>query len=73
MPYAVWENGLAEKKLFYPDSSITRNFDDIIKGLLEKITLNIDENRQLTNLRDTLLPKLISGELEVSEVMAEKV
>jgi type I restriction enzyme S subunit len=26
------------------------------------------ENQELTNLRDTLLPKLISGELEVSEV-----
>lgn len=30
------------------------------------------ENQELTNLRDTLLPKLISGELEVAEVMAEK-
>lgn len=31
------------------------------------------ENQELNNLIDTLLPKLISGELEVAEVMAEKI
>ena len=34
---------------------------------IQKIEKNIQENIQLTNLRDTLLPKLISGELEVSQ------
>ena len=33
---------------------------------------NSNENQELTNLRDTLLPKLISGELEVADIMAEK-
>jgi type I restriction enzyme S subunit len=29
------------------------------------------ENQKLTNLRDTLLPKLISGELEVQQVLSQ--
>ena len=36
--------------------------------LFEQLRNNILENQQLTNLRDTILPKLISGELEVSQI-----
>ena len=36
--------------------------------LFDQLRSNILENQQLTNLRDTLLPKLISGELEINEV-----
>ena len=32
------------------------------------IGANKDENERLASLRDTLLPKLISGEIDVSEV-----
>ena len=35
---------------------------------LRDILEHYDESRSLTQLRDTLLPKLISGELRVSEV-----
>ena len=37
-------------------------------GFIQKIEKNALENIQLTTLRDTLLPKLISGELEVSQI-----
>ena len=37
-------------------------------GFIQKIEKNALENIQLTTLRDTLLPKLISGELEVSKI-----
>lgn len=39
-----------------------------IHSLFEVITENLTENARLLNLKDTLLPKLISGELDVSEV-----
>jgi hypothetical protein len=29
---------------------------------------SLAENQELANLRDTLLPKLISGELEINEI-----
>lgn len=42
-----------------------------VKGLAELFSLyraNIEQNRQLEQLRDALLPKLMSGEIDVSEV-----
>jgi len=39
--------------------------------LLEEIRSRVIQNRTLVLLRDTLLPKLLSGELSVTEAMAE--
>jgi type I restriction enzyme S subunit len=52
------------------DLRIIDEFNSLISGFYNLMTTN--ENQELTLLRDTLLPKLISGELEVAEVMAEK-
>lgn len=41
---------------------------NIIKPILGQIKYNEKENRILTQLRDTLLPKLMSGEIDVSKV-----
>lgn len=39
-----------------------------VHNLYEMITTNCFENEYLTSLRDTLLPKLMSGELDVSDI-----
>jgi len=53
--------------LAIPDNnSILNNLELNIKSIYETVRLNTLENQELTNLRDTLLPKLISGELEVN-------
>ena len=49
-----------------PPLEVLLEFNSQIELLFEKLKNNILENKQLTNLRDTLLPKLISGELAVS-------
>lgn len=59
-------------KVLLPPKAINVAFDNCVKAFFESIFNNTKENQELTNLRDTLLPKLISGELEVAEVMAEK-
>ena len=41
--------------------------DEVLNPLLAKITQLRDESRTLAALRDTLLPKLISGELRVKD------
>jgi type I restriction enzyme S subunit len=51
--------------------SILTNLEVNIKSIYESIRNNSKENQELTSLRDTLLPKLISGELEVSEVLTQ--
>ena len=63
---------LGNIKIVIPPINLAHQFNSLI---LDKDSLiyNVScENQELTNLRDTLLPKLISGELEVAEVMAEK-
>jgi type I restriction enzyme S subunit len=53
-------------KVIFPSEELLKKFKDILTDLYLKIECNIKDNLNLTNLRDTLLPKLISGELEVN-------
>ncbi len=45
-----------------------KNYNDIVQPLFEKFGNNLSENKQLTQLRDTLLPKLMSGEIDVDKI-----
>lgn len=47
------------------DLSIIRRFHQIVKPIFNKILGIIKENRNLAQTRDTLLPKLMSGEIEL--------
>lgn len=51
-----------------PSEQVLCNFDTLCKPLFEMILSNQKENIKLANLRDTLLPKLMSGELDVSDI-----
>lgn len=50
-----------------PDSNTLSQFSYSTKGIFKKIKSNTKEIQSLTELRDTLLPKLMSGELKVKE------
>lgn len=43
-------------------------FDSIVQPMFKQILANQQENQRLAALRNTLLPKLMSGEIDVSEV-----
>ena len=43
-------------------------FDSIARNITKKIFANCQENEALKQIRDTLLPKLMSGELDVSNI-----
>ena len=51
-----------------PTLSVMLKFDEIISPLFKKILQNQKENLKLISLRDSLLPKLLSGELDVSNI-----
>ena len=51
-----------------PNESSLKAFDDITESYLAKILLNSQNNTKLTTMRDTLLPKLISGKLQIPDV-----
>lgn len=51
-----------------PDKETLNRFDNIAGAIFKKILYNTRENERLTQLRDTLLPKLMSGEIDVDKV-----
>jgi type I restriction enzyme S subunit len=52
--------------IIIPPPSVMQNFTETTAPLLQRINHNIAESRTLAELRDALLPKLLSGELRVS-------
>jgi type I restriction enzyme, S subunit len=50
---------------------LANKFDAIVAPLLQKIEANVRQNIELSTLRDTLLPKLLSGEIELGSVATE--
>lgn len=51
-----------------PDETTLTNFDSLTASMIDNIVKNRLENKRLAVLRDTILPKLMSGELEVFDI-----
>ncbi|EJR57269.1 hypothetical protein IIO_04796 [Bacillus cereus VD115] len=62
---AITVSTFANIKTIMPSRAVVRKFDVIIKSLFSLILNNANENKQLRIMRDTLLPKLMSGEVRV--------
>ncbi|MFQ5752312.1 MAG: restriction endonuclease subunit S, partial [bacterium] len=69
MPSTKW-NDMSLYDLVVPDGIISEAFNQIVTPNIQRIRSNILENRTLSNLRESLLPKLLSGELRIPD--AEK-
>ena len=66
MPIIKWSD-FKEFKFASPNKELREHFSSKIKPIVDKIISNIEEEEVLTKLRDLLLPKLISGEIKISE------
>ena len=51
-----------------PPKEVLEEFDNIVKPLFSEILCNTRQNNHLTCVRDVLLPKLMSGEIDLSDV-----
>jgi type I restriction enzyme S subunit len=60
-------SNLKELNITTPDNNIIKEYESIANPILELIYNNQIESNKLTKLRDTLLPKLISGEVRLKE------
>lgn len=69
MPRSSWHD-LNNYKVILPPESLAEAFTSIIEPIVEKIIANVHTAASLTALRDTLLPRLISGKLRVPEAEA---
>ncbi|MDK8757418.1 MAG: restriction endonuclease subunit S [Lactobacillus iners] len=63
------KKALPEYSLMLPeDFTVLHPLDEAVSSMYKQMALNIDETVQLTNLRDALLPQLMSGEIDVSNL-----
>ncbi len=58
--------------LVVPEQRIAEAFDNAVSPLFVRIQANALQSRTLATLRDTLLPKLLSGELSVASILKVK-
>ena len=54
--------------IYLPDDNLLEKFHKIVDPMFELIDKNNSENQYLAAMRDALLPKLMSGELDVSDI-----
>jgi type I restriction enzyme S subunit len=55
-------------RVIYPPHDLLKSFNSIISPMFNCLKNNQEGNIDLAKTRDTLLPKLISGELEINEI-----
>ena len=65
MPRTSWEY-MKEYPIYIPDNSVVSAFNDLVKASTNKIENNVFQIQTLTQIRDVLLPKLMSGKLRIT-------
>ncbi len=67
IPYAVWPNSMEKMPLVLPSQSARAAYGDVVMPLVRRAKLASAQSRLLSQLRDLLLPKLLSGALRVRD------
>jgi type I restriction enzyme, S subunit len=67
MPRTNWQD-MSRYESIFPDEQVFIAYDTLVRPMFHRITANIHENKTLVDIRDSLLPKLISGKLRVGEI-----
>lgn len=64
----ISQTGMKKIPVIIANKGVLDDFSEKVTPIYNKIRANSEEITHLTNLRDTLLPKLMSGEIDVNEV-----
>ena len=64
----ITQGDMKKVPVLIPDNETILKFEALVGQLMEQYQANLLENEKLTELRDALLPKLMSGEIDVSEL-----
>ena len=62
------KNDVETHEIIVPSTELISQFDEIIRPLFEQISVNCFEINKLEQLRDTLLPKLMNGEIDLDNI-----
>lgn len=64
----ITQGDMKKVAILLPDKDVLCEFEVLSGQLMSQYEANLQENSKLAELRDTLLPKLMSGELDVSDI-----
>lgn len=64
----IKRSALAESEAFVPDAQRMNELKAVFEPLVSQMISAKVESRKLEELRDALLPKLMSGEIDVSQI-----
>lgn len=64
---AVSPEAVAATKIALPDVETRRRFSNVTDPMVDRLLAALGETHELADLRDTLLPKLISGEIRIQD------
>lgn len=64
----ITQGDMNKVAVLLPDADTLNEFERLAGTLMAQYEANIIENNSLTNIRDALLPKLMSGEIDVSNI-----
>ena len=59
---------LKRYQYYLPTSTVMDRLTELWRPMIQRIKANESENDELAVLRDTILPKLMSGEIDVSDI-----
>ena len=68
MPYAVWENSFETYPVLIPNESELEEFSRRLSPVIDRLRDSYKTSVCLSEMRDALLPKLMSGEIDVSQI-----
>lgn len=66
IPYAVWDGSLSEMKIVLPPDAMLRRFENTVAPLLARLPQFYFTLKNLRKTRDLLLPRLLSGQINVN-------
>ena len=64
----LYQKDFKEFEFPLPSADKMKEFDNLVTPLFQMVFLNLSENEWLVSLRDSLLPRLMSGEIDVSDL-----
>ncbi|MDR3246659.1 MAG: hypothetical protein LBT50_09545 [Prevotellaceae bacterium] len=64
---SINEQNFENIKIVIPNKCVTLQFEKLVNAMDDKILQNVLQIRTLTQVRDSLLPKLMSGKIEVKK------
>ena len=67
MPRTNWKD-MSRYEIVLPQVEVSEKYTEFIQPFIERIIENIHQSHTLSQIRDALLPKLLSGEIRVDDV-----